>query len=312
MANTTKRPANNRVGTKPKAAPLRVVPKPPPAAPSVAPLPPPPPLRAESVAVASLRPHPQNYRTHTADQLAHLQQSIRQHGFYRNVVIAKDGTILAGHGVVEAARALGLSRVPVYRVDVAPDDPRALKILIGDNQIAQLAEVNDRALTDMLRDLKDRGDIGALLGTGYNEEQLALLLMVTRPAHEIADHDAAAEWVGMPAFDNALPVIANVYCATADDRDAFFAAIGATEANITRREKGASITWPLTVKRQRPTQAFVQDGSDDGAGEVSDLHPQQRPDRVGADRDAAGPRRRPVPAGGRSARSEGVSRKVRR
>lgn len=54
----------------------------------------------EMIEIQTLKPHPRNYRTHPEDQIAHLIESISKHGFYRNVVIAKEGTILAGHGVV--------------------------------------------------------------------------------------------------------------------------------------------------------------------------------------------------------------------
>ena len=52
-----------------------------------------------------------------------------------------------------------------------------------------------------------RGDAGhrlqralALLGTGYDDQMLAALAMVTRPASEISGRDAANEWVGMPEY----------------------------------------------------------------------------------------------------------------
>src|SRR5262245_17598198 len=98
---------------------------------------------AETVKLDELRPHPPNYHAHPDDQLDHLVQSIREHGVYRNVVIAKDGTILAGHGVVEAARRDGMSELPVVRLPVAPDSPAALRVLAGDNELQRLAEVDD-------------------------------------------------------------------------------------------------------------------------------------------------------------------------
>jgi hypothetical protein len=58
------------------------------------------PKTTELIAIKELKPHPRNYRSHPEDQLVHLVNSIKQHGFYRNVVVAKDNTILAGHGVV--------------------------------------------------------------------------------------------------------------------------------------------------------------------------------------------------------------------
>lgn len=130
---------------------------------------------------------------------AHLQRSIEEHGFYRNVVIANDGTILAGHGVVEAAHEAGLTSVPVIRLPIAPDDPRALKILTGDNELGRLAEIDDRLLSELLKQIRDED---TLLGTGYDDQMLANLIFVTRPASEIGSMDEAAAWLGMPAFDS--------------------------------------------------------------------------------------------------------------
>jgi ParB-like chromosome segregation protein Spo0J len=73
----------------------------------------------EDVALDDLKPHPRNYQQHPDDELAHIMESIKTHGFYRNVVIARDGTILAGHGVTQAARKLGYTHVPVIRTPYA-------------------------------------------------------------------------------------------------------------------------------------------------------------------------------------------------
>lgn len=155
----------------------------------------------EQIPLAQLKPHPHNYKAHPADQLAHLVASLTAHGFYRNVVIARDNTILAGHGVVDAAQQLGWTHAPCVRVPLAPDDPRAVQVLIGDNEIARLASHDDRALTELLKALAQDTTIDALLGTGFDAQQVAALAYVTRPAHEIADKDEAAHWLGMPTYD---------------------------------------------------------------------------------------------------------------
>ena len=156
-------------------------------------------FETEFVNIEELIPHPRNYVHHPADQLEHIAESIRANGIYRNVVIANDGTILAGHGVVAAARQLEYAVIPVIRLTIDPDDPRALKLLASDNEISHLGEMNDRALTELLKEVKDTHPSG-LLGTGYDERMLASLVMVTRPQDEIEDFSAAAEWVGMPEF----------------------------------------------------------------------------------------------------------------
>jgi ParB-like chromosome segregation protein Spo0J len=111
-------------------------------------------IKTEVVAIADLKPHPKNYRAHPPDQLAHIAQSIREHGVYRNIVIARDGTVLAGHGVLEALKQLESTHATVVRLDIGPDDPRAIKVLTGDNEIGRLAEIDDRVLSELLSGLK--------------------------------------------------------------------------------------------------------------------------------------------------------------
>lgn len=182
---------------------------------------------AEMVKVADLKPHPRNYQQHPEYQLRHIQKSIETHGFYRNVVVAKDLTILAGHGVIEASTRMGLEEVPVHIVDVDPNEPKALQILTGDNEINNLAIVNDRMLTELLKEIIDTSGTEQLAGTGFDEAQLTSLVMITRPASEIKDKDEAAEWLGMPNWEpkpETLKVI--VSFDSPEDRKDFFNKLG--------------------------------------------------------------------------------------
>jgi hypothetical protein len=155
-------------------------------------------LPTETVDIAQLKPHPQNYRAHPEEQLEHLMKSIEENGLYRNIVIAKDSTILAGHGVVEALTKLKKKTVQVIKLNVSPSSTKALKVLAGDNEIGYLAEIDDRALSELLKSI---GQDAELLGTGYDTQMVAALAMATRPSNEVADMNEAAEWLGMPEFE---------------------------------------------------------------------------------------------------------------
>lgn len=199
--------------------------------------------------VADMRPHPDNYRDHPDDQRDHIRQSIREHGFYRNVVVASDGTILAGHGVWESAVEEGLTQVPVVRLDIPPDHPKALKILTGDNELSRLAGIDDRKLSELLKQIKEQ-DIDGLLGTGYDEQMLASLVYVTRPASEVQDFDEAAAWVGLPEYDSGeQPWRFIVSFDTEEDRDEFVKQAGHWEnvgekAKMKPGDRAWSAWWP--------------------------------------------------------------------
>jgi hypothetical protein len=132
-------------------------------------------LARERVQLAELRAHPRNYRRHPERQLAHLVQSLREHGVYRNVVVANDGTILAGHGVVEAAAEAGLSEIDVVRIPLPPDHPKARKLLAADNELPRLADDDIASLAQLLEEIRD-DDIDGLFGTGYGNDDLTILL----------------------------------------------------------------------------------------------------------------------------------------
>lgn len=155
------------------------------------------------VRIADLKPHPRNYRKHEKDQVEHVGKSFEESGVYKNVVIARDGTLLAGHGVVETAKAKGLEEVYAVKLPYGPTDARALKVLTGDNEVGHLAIVDDRLLTDLLKEVHISNE--GLFGTGFDELSLANLVFVTRPDSEIADFNAAREWVGLPAYDEEDP-----------------------------------------------------------------------------------------------------------
>jgi hypothetical protein len=71
-------------------------------------------LRIEMRPVANLTAHPANYRRHPEHQLAILRESLRVHGQQKPVVVTPDGTILAGHGLVQAAKLEGWERIACH------------------------------------------------------------------------------------------------------------------------------------------------------------------------------------------------------
>lgn len=208
--------------------------------------------------LTSLTPHPRNYKKHPAEQLVHIEASLEQFGVYRNVVAARDGTILAGHGVVEAARRLGAASIQVVHLDLDPESAPALKLLALDNELGQFAEQDDRTLADILKVVND-ADVNGLLGTGYDGESLAALLMNTRPASEIKDFDTAREWVGMPEYQPGEPALRLVITFSSEaDRKRF---VDEHEMRIDKfLGQTWSVRWPLVSLEDNASIRFEERG----------------------------------------------------
>lgn len=177
-------------------------------------------MNIETIDVNQLKEHPRNYKQHPEQQLEHIIKSIEEHGFYRNIVIAKDNTILAGHGVVQASKLMGKQKVPVIRLDINSDSTQALKVLTSDNEIGNLAMVDDRQLSEVLKDILD--EELDLTGTGFDEDQLSALIYTTRNADEIQTIDEANEWVGIADYENKPnPIKVMVHFESEEDRENF-------------------------------------------------------------------------------------------
>jgi ParB-like chromosome segregation protein Spo0J len=90
------------------------------------------------VKLADLQSHPKNYNGHDAAQVAKLAASLTAFGQVRSIVVWR-GTILAGHGVVLAARSLGWTELRADVVDEL-DEARALAYVVADNELARQSD----------------------------------------------------------------------------------------------------------------------------------------------------------------------------
>jgi DNA modification methylase len=127
-------------------------------------------LTTEQRAVSNLLPHPRNYRRHPEHQLAILRESLRVHGQQKPVVITPDGTILAGHGLVEAAKLEGWEIIACHIYD----GPYPDAFVVLDNRSSYLAEDDEAALAQLLRDLEAQDQLNA---AGWQEDDLHELLL---------------------------------------------------------------------------------------------------------------------------------------
>jgi len=158
-------------------------------------------LQPLMVPIDKVRPHPDNPNSGDVEEIA---SSIEENTMYRPVWAQRStGYILGGHHVYAACLALGSDEVPVIWCDV--DDETALRILVGDNQIARLAVIDEGLLAPLLARLEqtERG----LLATGFNPIDVEQITAKAEPiGHTVHVHlkaDEAEAWFRLPGTSDA-------------------------------------------------------------------------------------------------------------
>lgn len=153
-------------------------------------------LAIEYRAPADLKPYERNSRTHSRAQVEALSRSIREYGFTNPILLDEDGVIIAGHGRLQAAQALGMEQVPTITLTGLSEAQRRALVL-ADNRIALDAGWDVEMLRVELADLRSDGFDLSL--TGFSLEELDNLLA---PAEDAKDPDDApalpAEAVSKP------------------------------------------------------------------------------------------------------------------
>ena len=127
-----------------------------------------PSIQVEYLPLASLRPYANNARVHSKRQIKQIARSIEKYGWTNPVLIDDDNQIIAGHGRVEAAKQLGLDKVPTIRLShLSAADRRAY--VIADNRLAEKASWDKEILFNELQGLIDVGVDPSLIGFEAHE-----------------------------------------------------------------------------------------------------------------------------------------------
>jgi site-specific DNA-methyltransferase (adenine-specific) len=124
---------------------------------------------------ATLVAHPRNPNRHGDRQIEMLARIIAHQGWRNPIVVsARSGFVVAGHGRLLAALKAGAVAVPVDVQEFVTEADEWAH-LVADNRIAELAEMDQDGLGDLLRDLGGVEDFDLDL-TGFDEGELAAML----------------------------------------------------------------------------------------------------------------------------------------
>lgn len=104
-------------------------------------------INVKWVPIDSLTPSAKNPNTHPEDQIEDWVKVLRYQGFRLPIVVSnRTGEMVAGHGRLEAAKRMGLTKVPVSHQDF-DDWDQEFSFMTSDNAMAQrsfldLAKIN--------------------------------------------------------------------------------------------------------------------------------------------------------------------------
>lgn len=126
------------------------------------------------IEIDKLVPNADNPRRISQRELEKLKKSIKELGFSEPVIVnmyaGREYTIVGGHQRTLAAKALGMTTVPVFYVNLKKDDEEKLNIAL--NKIS--GEFDEGKLADMLQRLMQaEGDISV---TGFDEPDIDKLM----------------------------------------------------------------------------------------------------------------------------------------
>jgi DNA modification methylase len=149
-------------------------------------------------ALSTLKSARRNARTHSAKQLNQISKSIEAFGFVNPILIDAEDRIVAGHGRADAARKLGLSKVPVICLDHL-NQAELRAYAIADNRLAELAGWDKDILALELTDLVTIDSDFDVSVTGFDHAEIDLTIQREADAKDLSD-----ELPKIPSADNAV------------------------------------------------------------------------------------------------------------
>lgn len=82
-------------------------------------------LKVEYYPIESIKPYENNAKIHTKEQIEQIKNSIREFGMNDPIAIwSDDNIIIEGHGRLMACQELGMTEVPIIRLDDLTDEQR--------------------------------------------------------------------------------------------------------------------------------------------------------------------------------------------
>ena len=127
----------------------------------------------ELLPLGAISPDPRNPRRHSKTQIRQIARSIQHFGFNVPILLDRNNTLIAGHGRLCAAKHLGITEIPVIRLDYFTE-VQAKAFAIADNKLTENSTWDDRLLGQVFQELSVQNLDFDLEVTGFDTAEIDL------------------------------------------------------------------------------------------------------------------------------------------
>lgn len=133
-----------------------------------------------------LKPYKNNARLHSDEQIAKLVGSLDEFDWCKPILVDEKLTILAGHGIYEAAKAMAKESVPVI-IKAGLSEAQKKAYIIADNKLADISEYDFEKLRIEFNDLSEVNFDFSL--TGFEDWELKSIINIDSEFPELNTGD---------------------------------------------------------------------------------------------------------------------------
>lgn len=153
-------------------------------------------IKVEYVGIDSIKPYENNARKHEQKDVKAIIKSIEEFGFNDPIGVL-NGEIVEGHGRLMAAKELGMTEIPIIRLDDLTDEQRRAYAL-AHNKTAELSDWDFDVLASELQDINDID----MAEFGFNVPSAEGYEMAAEPEELFEDVEKLESHYGVPYQGN--------------------------------------------------------------------------------------------------------------
>ena len=151
-------------------------------------------MKIEEIDINLIKPYKNNPRKN--QNIDKVANSLKEFGFRQPIVIDKNYTIIVGHTRFQAAKQIGLTKVPIHIANLNKEKIKAYRI--ADNRVNQESDWDYELLHKELKDLINEDYTMFTLGF----EGLELDNIINADSNSTKWLDQMKEWKDMPEFSH--------------------------------------------------------------------------------------------------------------